>query len=186
MKYLWRNSWHYRLLPLVAIVLIAAGCSRSSDELPEAGQDDEKVIVDWLLYEEEEQGTDQYPVRILVSKHYLRFDDNYDAGDFLLLDRRTHTLFSVSHEERSILVIEGKPRVTSLPADIALTEERSEDSNAPTIGGHAPLHVRFKANNDLCYEAVVVPGLMEMAAEALIEYAELLGLCRVARPASAG
>ena len=176
MKYLCRNSLNCCLLPVVVIFLVSAGCSRGNDELRVPEQEDGTVSVDWLLYEEQEQGTDQYPVRILVSKHYLRFDDNYDASDFLLLDRRTHTLFSVSHEERSILVIEGKPRVTSLPADIALTEERSEDSNAPTIGGHAPLHVRFKANNDLCYEAVVVPGLMEMVAEALIEYAELLGL----------
>jgi hypothetical protein len=158
------------------IFLLIAGCSRNNDELPMPAQEGSTVSVDWLLYEEQEQGTGQYPVRILVSKHYLRFDDNYDASDFLLLDRRTHTLFSVSHEERSILVIEGKPRVTSLPADIVLTEERSEDGDAPTIGGHAPLHVRFMANNELCYEAVIVPGLMEMVAEALIEHAELLGL----------
>ena len=175
MKYLWRNSWRYRLLALVAIVLISAGCSRGSDEPPAAGQDDEKVLVDWLLYEEEEPGTGQYPVRILVSKHYLRFDDNYDASDFLLLDRRAHTLFSVAHEERSILVIEGKPGDASLPVHIDLTEERSEDGAAPTIGGNSPLHVRFKANNELCYEAVLVPGLLNEVTGALTEYAEILG-----------
>jgi hypothetical protein len=176
MKYLCRSSWRYCLLPVVASFLLSAGCSRSDDELPTPMQEDGMVSVDWLLYEEQEQGTGQYPVRILVSKHYLRFDDNYDASDFLLLDRRTHTLFSVSHEERSILVIEGKPGKTSLPSNIDLTEERSEDDDAPTIGGHAPLHVRFMANNELCYEAIVVPGLMEMVAEALTEYAALLGL----------
>ena len=32
------------------------------------------------------------------------------------------------------------------------------------------------ANNDLCYEAVVVPGVMESVTEALTGYAELLGL----------
>ena len=176
MKYLCRNSWCCCLLPVLAIFLISAGCSRSNDELPTPVQEDGMVSVDWLLYEEEEQGTGQYPVRILVSKHYLRFDDNYDASDFLLLDRRTHTMFSVSHEERSILVVDRKPGDSSLPADIVLTEERSEDSNAPVISGRNPLHVRFKANDDLCYEAVVVPGLMERVTVALTEYAELLGL----------
>jgi len=172
MKYLCRNSWRCCLLPVLAIFLVFAGCSRSNDELPTPVQEEGMVSVDWLLYEEE----DQYPVRILVSVDYVRFDDNYDASDFLLLDRRTHTLFSVSHEERSILVIEGKPGGTSLPSNIDLTEERSEDDDAPTIGGNSPLHVRFKANNELCYEAVLVPGLMERAAVALSEYAELLGL----------
>ncbi len=176
MKYLCRSSWRCRLLAVLAVFLISAGCNRSNDELPVPVQEGGTVSVDWLLYEEQEQGTGQYPVRILVSKHYLRFDDNYDASDFLLLDRRTHTLFSVSHEERSILVIEGKPGDTSLPSTIDLTEERSEDNDAPTIGGHSPLHVRFMANNELCYEAIVVPGLMVKVAEALTEYAELLGL----------
>jgi len=176
MKYLCRNSWRCCLLPVLAIFLIFAGCSRSNDELPTPVQEDGMVSTDWLLYEEEEPGTGQYPVRILVSVDYVRFDDNYDASDFLLLDRRTHTLFSVSHEERSILVIEGKPGGTSLPSNIDLAEERSEDVDAPTIGGNSPVHVRFKANDDLCYEAVVVPGLMARATEALTGYAELLGL----------
>jgi hypothetical protein len=78
MNYLCRNSWNCCLLPVVVIFLVSAGCSRGNDELPVPVQEDGAVSVDWLLYEEQEQGTDQYPVRILVSKHYLRFDDNYD------------------------------------------------------------------------------------------------------------
>jgi hypothetical protein len=175
MKYLYRNSWNYCLLPVLAIFLISAGCSRSNDELPTPVQEDGVVSADWLLYEEQEQGTGQYPVRILVSKHYLRFDDNYDASDFLLLDRHTHTLYSVSHEERGILVIEDKPGDTSLPSSIDLTEERSEDGDAPTIDGRSPVHVRFKANNELCYEVVLVPDLLNVVTEALAEYAEILG-----------
>ncbi len=175
MKYLYRNSWNYYLLPVLAIFLISAGCSRSNDELPTPVQEDGMVSADWLLYEEQEQGTGQYPVRILVSKHHLRFDDNFDASDFLLLDRHTHTLYSVSHEESSILVIEGKPGDSNLPSNIDLTEERSEDGDAPTIGGNLPVHVRFKANNELCYEVVLVPDLLNEVTEALTEYAEILG-----------
>lgn len=175
MKYLCQNSWRCCLLPVLAIVLVFAGCSRSNDELPAPVQKDGMVSVDWLLYEEEEPGTGQYPVRILVSVDYVRFDDDYDASDFLLLDRRTHTLFSVSHEERSILVIEGKPGDASLPSNIDLTEERSEDGDAPTIGGNSPVHVRFKANDELCYEAILVPDLLSEVTGALTEYAEILG-----------
>jgi hypothetical protein len=175
MKYLCLNSWRCCLLPVLVILLVSAACSRSNDALPAAGQDDENVVVDWLLYDEKEQGTGQYPVRILVSKHYLRFDDNYDASDFLLVDRRTHTLFSVSHEERSILVIEGKPGDVSIPSNIDLAEERSEDEDAPTIGGNSPVHVRFKANSELCFEAILVPDLLNEVTEALTEYAEMLG-----------
>ena len=118
----------------------------------------------------------QYPVRILVSRQYLRFDDNYDASDFLLLDRRTRTLFSVSHEERSILVIDSQSGDASLPADIVLTEERVADGNAPKIAGQSPLHVRFRANDELCYEAFVIPGVQQEMTAALTEYLQLVGL----------
>jgi len=176
MKNLYRNSLCCTVWLLVSISLLSAACSRSSDELPATVPDDGMVNADWLLYEEQEQGTGQYPVRILVRRHYVRLDDNYDASDFILLDRRSRKLFSVSHEEGSILVIDSKPGDTSLPPDIVLTEERNEDVDAPTIAGKSPLHVQFKAGDDLCYEAVVIPGLLEEITDALTEYVQLLAL----------
>jgi len=176
MKYLYGNSLCCTIVLLFSMSLLSAACSRSSDELKATVPDDDRVNADWLLYEEQEPGTDQYPVRILVSRHYVRLDDNYDASDFLLLDRRSRKLFSVSHEEGNILVIDSKPGDTSLPPDIVLTEERNEDGDAPTIAGNAPLHVRFKADDVLCYEAIVIPGLLEEVTEALTEYEQLLGL----------
>ena len=176
MKYLYSNSLCCTVLLLVSTSLLSAACSRSSDELPATAPDDDMVNVDWLLYQEQEQGTDQYPVRILVSRHYVRFDDNYDASDFLLLDRRSRKLFSVSHEEGNILVIDSKPGDARLPPDIVLTEERNEDDDAPMIAGNSPLHIQFKADDVQCYEAVVVPGLLEEVTEALTEYVRLLGL----------
>jgi len=176
MKYLYSNSRYCCGILVFAMFLISTGCSRSSDELPAPVPDDGMVNADWLLYEEQEQGTGQYPVRILVSKNYVRFDDNYDASDFLLLDRRSRTLFSVTHEERSILVIAGKPADTALPPALVLTEERNEEGDAPRIAGKVPVHIRFKANGVLCYEAVVIPGLLVKVAEALSEHAHLLGL----------
>jgi len=176
MKYLYRNSLCCTVWLLVSISLLSVACSRTSDELPATVPDDGMVNVDWLLYEEQEQGTGQYPVRILVSRYYVRLDDNYDGSDFVLLDRRARKLFSVSHEEGNVLVIDSKPGDASLPPDIVLTEVRNEDDDAPTIAGNAPLHVQFRADDVLCYEAVVIPGLLEEVTEALTEYVELLGL----------
>lgn len=175
MNYFRHNCRGFFLLLVLVTSLISTGCSRGNDELPVPAQDNKKLKVDWLLYEEREQGTGQYPVRILVSKQYLRFDDNDDGSDFLLLDRRTHTLFSVSHGERSILVIKSRPADSRLPANIDLAEERSKDTDAPAIGGNLPVHVRFSANNELCYEVILVPGLLDGVTAALTEYAEILG-----------
>ena len=161
------------VLLLLALSLLSGACSRSNDELTEV--DEGLVNVDWVLYGEQEQGSGPYPVRMLVNRQYLRFDDNYDASDFLLLDRRTGTLFSVSHEERSILVIGSQSVDAGLPADIVLTEERVADGDAPKIAGQTPLHVRFRANDKVCYEAFVIPGVQQEMVAALTEYLKLEG-----------
>ena len=173
MKYLYRNFHSYCVLLILSMTLLSAACSRSNDELPAV---EDMVNVGWVLYEEQEPGAGQYPVRIMASKQYLRFDDNYDASDFLLLDRRSQTMFSVSHAERSILVIDSQTGDASLPAEIVLTEERNADSEAPKIDGRSTLHVRFKANEELCYEAFVVSNVLEEVTAAITEYLQQLGL----------
>ena len=79
MKYLYRNFHSYCVLLILSMTLLSAACSRSNDELPAV---EDMVNVGWVLYEEQEPGAGQYPVRIMASKQYLRFDDNYDASDF--------------------------------------------------------------------------------------------------------
>ena len=128
-----------------------------------------------LWYEEQEAGTDTYPVRVLVNPDHVRFDDGFDASDFVLLERRSRTLFSVSHEEQRILVI-ATPRLDkALPEHVDLDETREIDSKAPKIAGEQPVHIRFLANDELCYQAIVVPGLLADAVSGLAEYAEILG-----------
>jgi hypothetical protein len=127
-----------------------------------------------LLYQEQEAGTDSYPVRILVSPEYLRIDDGYAESDFALLDREARTVFSVSHDDRSILVVRGTTVDRQVPPGIHMELEQEVDTNAPTVAGMQPVHVRFIANKTLCHEAMVVPGLLKDAVDGLIEYEEIL------------
>jgi len=128
-----------------------------------------------LWYEEKEAGTDIYPVRIVVSAGFVRIDDDDDNGDFVLLDRATRNLYSVSHEERSIVVIEYRAHERRLPDDIRLDEVIEEDDAAPTIAGKRPLMVSFTANDTTCYRVAAVPGLLEEAVAGLADYARVLG-----------
>jgi len=128
-----------------------------------------------LLYEEQETGTDSYPVRILVNRDFVRLDDGFDASDYVLFNRRSRTVYSVTHEERRILAIDHHPVAASLPAEIDFTVRRDADADAPAIGGRQPVHTQFKANDSVCLEAVVVPGLLREVTAALAEYAETLG-----------
>lgn len=166
---------HYRngLLLSLAMTLLVTACSQS--EAPPAAQPDTLTNVSILTYMEREAGTDTYPVRILVSPDYVRYDDGYDESDYALLDRRSRTLYSVAHENASVLVIENHPFSETMPADLTLTEERIVDNEAPTIAGKQPLHAKYFADGTPCYQAVSVSGLMDEAVAGMAEYATALG-----------
>ena len=150
------------------------GYQAMAGDSPTEGAATQTTRVSLLLFDEEEPGTDVYPVRYLVSDKYLRIDDGHDASDFILLDRTTSVIYSVSHEFGNTLVIHPQPQ-TSLPDDLKLTHEPVPDSEAPSIAGRQPQHYRYLANGRLCYEAVLVPGLMSAAVDGLTEYEQLLG-----------
>jgi hypothetical protein len=146
----------------------------AADPLP-AREGGESITASLLWYEEKEAGTDIYPVRIIVSAGYVRIDDADDEGDFVLLDRATRKLYSISREERSILVIENRPREQRLPEEIRLGEVVEEDDAAPAVAGKRPLLIRFTANDTTCYQVAAVPGLLEDAVAGLADYARVLG-----------
>jgi len=168
-----KNRLKHSLLPNLALTLLVTACSQS--EAPPAGQPDTLTNVSVVTYMEREAGTDTYPVRILVTPDYVRYDDGYDESDYALLDRRSRTLYSVAHENASVLVIENHPVSDPLPAELSLTEERIEDNDAPAIAGKQPQHVKYLANGTPCYQAVSAAGLMDEAVAGMAEYATALG-----------
>jgi hypothetical protein len=154
---------------ILMIALLAIGCMQPG------GEEQDRTPVTLLTYQEQEAGVEPYPLRILANEHFLRFDDGYDASDFMLMDRDTRTIYSISHEDQSILMINAHPEPGTMPAGLVLTEERDVDAGAPDIAGKHPLFIRFLASGTVCYQAVVVPGLLQEVSAALAEYATALG-----------
>ena len=126
-----------------------------------------------LLFDEEESGTGSYPVRYLVNDAFLRIDDGHAASDYILLDRASATIHSISHEHGNVLIIHRQPQ-PAVPASLRLTHEQVPNTEAPAISGKQPQHYRYLSNGELCYEAMVVPGLMQAAVDGLAEYERLL------------
>lgn len=154
---------------VLLLVLLTGGCSQPG------GESQEQATVTLLTYQEQEAGVEPYPLRILVNEQFMRFDDGYDASDFMLMERDTQTIYSVSHEDQSILVIADYPAADAAPDELALDEERTVDTAAPEIAGKHPEYIRFLASGTVCYHAMVVQGLLEPVGAALAEYATALG-----------
>jgi len=158
---------------LLCTAFLASACDKPADP-PETAALENTTQVSMLFYEEQEAGTDLYPVRVLVSPGFLRLDDGYAESDFVLLDRHKKTIFSVSHEDHSIMVIENSPNDAALPADINLTVIRTPEKEAPTIAGNQPEHLQYLANGETCFQSVTVSGVLETVVAVMAEYAELL------------
>jgi hypothetical protein len=157
---------------LLAVFLSTALLSALVTATGKAGSPDGII----LTYEEQEAGVEAYPVRILVVPGYLRIDDGHDHDDFILFDRTSRTIFSINHEDREILVIEHSSPgdgLAPLP-DLHLGIEKTAAENVPLVAGKTPEIYRFTAAGEICLEAVVVPGLLPPAVQALGEYGRLL------------
>ena len=166
----------YQLFMFIRLTLLSVtGCLLLTACEPSGSGRNDTVSSIILQYEEQEAGTDSYPVRVLVNPGYVRFDDGNDTGDYLLLDRATRHAFSVVHEERSILVLDVPDMNTRMPENISIEERRDIDEQAPAVGGARPVHVKYMADGEVCLQAIVVPGFLPEAAGALAEYARLLG-----------
>jgi hypothetical protein len=162
----------YFCVLFLASGMLLTACGKADDSAGTAPQD--IAGVNMLSYEEREAGTDNYMVRVLVSPGFVRFDDGYPASDFALLDRQSKTIFSVSHEDRSILVIENQSDKTGPRPDLALTETRTSDKDAPLIAGKQPVHINYLADGGLCFQTITVPGVMSDAVAGMAEYAQVL------------
>ena len=126
-----------------------------------------------IEYRETEPGVDPYRVRMLVAGGRLRIDDGYAASDFVLYDAGQGKVYSVTHEERSILVIpDGE--VPDAPGSLHIEVTHAEDPEAPRVDGRRPIRVQVRAGGTLCSETMVVADLLPKAAQLLRGYYHVL------------
>lgn len=128
-----------------------------------------------LLYQVTEPGLKPYPSRIIVTSDYMRMDDGEAQGDFLLFNRRSDIVYSVTHSDGTILEIHPRPVTVKspLPLQMAATEVAA-DKGMPQVGGGLPHHYRLTVNGKLCYQVIAVQGLLDDAVQALRAYRKVL------------
>jgi hypothetical protein len=123
-----------------------------------------------LTYMVNEAGLEPHPSRIIVTKTIMRMDDGAPGGDYLLFDREKKLISSVTHEDGTVLEI--PMRAVTQASPIALKRDHSLEPNidAPMISGKPTHQLRLFVNDRLCYDAVVVPGLLEDVVKALRDF----------------
>lgn len=161
------SRWTPRFLAAAAAVLVLSGCEGEGDSAEPRG-----TLM--LMFQEQEPGLDAYPTRILVNDEYVRLDDGGDGSDYVLLDREMQTVYSVSHVNRTVLVVHSKPVSGEPPMAITMDAQRSEHPDAPEIEGKRPVQYSLLVNQETCSQVMVVPDFLEQGAEGLREFRRAL------------
>lgn len=128
-----------------------------------------------LIYQVESPDEPTYINRLLATADFLRLDRGTQDSGYILFDRGEGIIYSVNHEEASILVIDPPPLSEALQAlapEIRLVSEPI--SEAPAIGGVKPDQWSLSADGTLCRNAFVLPELMPAAVAAYAEYLRVL------------
>jgi len=180
----------YRWLAILLGVVVVA-CSPSPEVGPESapelksdtlagqethtvtdGQNPQGALI--LTYVEQEPGIEPYQNRVLITDEFLRMDDGNDQADFTLFDRREKVIYSVSHDNRTALVLREQNQDVTSPVTLKLDEQQVDMADAPMIAGQAPLHYRLLVNEQLCRDTIVVPELHAGAIQAMREFRQVL------------
>ena len=127
-----------------------------------------------LVYHEIETGIDPYTVEYTVSKDHVRIDDTSDSSGYIVFDIEGRQVYSVSHHNKSILVIPEYPAPAEKPAFGIDIEYKALDG-APKIAGKTVYNYRVRAgtgtetdaSSAICMDIQLVPGLMPDAAKSL-------------------
>ena len=136
---------------------------------------DKKNMGTLLIFSERDAGSQSFTTRIFVNSKYMRMSDSVSPADFVLFNRDERTIYNVTRDEKSILVIRDKPHDVKPPIEIKY-EEESQPSNAiPKINGRQATHYQYLANGKRCYDSVVLGGdFMPDVLTALREFRQVL------------
>lgn len=127
-----------------------------------------------LKYMVSEPGLEPHPSRIIVTPEFMRMDDGAPGGDYLLFDRKKKLISSVTQEDGTVLEIPLREVTQSPPIPLKRDHTLELDTKAPEIGGKQPHQLRLLVNDKPCYDAVVVPGLLEDTVQALRDFNRVL------------
>lgn len=125
-------------------------------------------------FEEKEPGSEAALLRVMADQNYLRTDYGPDSEGFILFDRKARKLYSVSDEDRSVMIMVEREASPKAPAELQLQERAIADDKVPDIGGTKPLRYDFLARGSVCRSVYAVPGLLPEMTLALKEFKEFL------------
>jgi hypothetical protein len=130
-----------------------------------------------LTYVEREPGTDNYEVTMLVSDRYIRIDETDEKSGFIVYDDKEKIIYSVTHQDKSILVIR-RYKFSDETSPVKASVEYLQLADAPPVSGKHIYEYRVFVNTgsgvvdkeETCTEIQLVEGLLPEVRSILKNY----------------
>ncbi len=128
----------------------------------------EQVLV--LIFKEQDPDGSAYISRMIINDAFLRLDYGQDQAGFILFDRNSQVINSITFHDRSVMVIAAKKVVQKSPIKLKLSSKRIASAKVKLIETTEMLHHRFFANELRCFDSFIIPNFIPDASKALKNY----------------
>jgi len=134
-----------------------------------------------LAYIEREPGTDEYEVTMLVSERYIRIDETGEESGYIIYDDKEKVIYSVAHQDQSILVIK-QHAFSEKDSPVKANVEYLQLADAPSVSGKNIFNYRVFVNlgsgvvdeEETCTEIQLVEGLLPEVRKILHNYQKVV------------
>jgi len=126
-----------------------------------------------LYYDEAEAGVGVQTMRYIINDNFMRIDGGQDEQDFILFDRQKKIVYSVNHEDRTILKIISKPWHTP-EFSFQVSTKVTELTDAPRVFDRAVFDYRVIAGEKVCTSVMLVKNMYMNELMVLHEYQTII------------
>ncbi len=166
---------------LLVLSIFVVSCGKSSDsdknkkDTAASKSKSTQLISEMAIYQEEEKGVEKpYTTRFIANSQYLRIDEGTNKSSYVLFDRADKIVYSVVHDQGTIMMITSKPVIGKLPKEIKIDIQKVIDVKTPKIAGRQTMQFKHLANSKECVTYIVVPNTLGQVVSAIREYRSVL------------
>lgn len=142
---------------VAGVLLSVAACSVLQPVKPKTVAELKAAPGTLLIMTERHEGEPPFTTRIFVNEGYLHMSDTRSPADYMVFNRTEQTIYNVTADDKTILVIKNKPVNVESPIELDYQEESQPSAAIPKVGGKQATHYQYTANGKHCYDAVVMP-----------------------------
>ena len=168
---------------IIKLLLLLSASTLCFDVVAKTKTENSKDVqeVYQLAYIEREPGTDEYEVTMLVSDRYIRIDETGEESGFIIYDDKEKVIYSVAHQDRSILVIK-QHEFSEDASPVKANVEYLQLADAPSVSGKSIYNYRVFVKTgagvvdeeETCTEIQLVEGLLPEVRKILQNYQKVV------------